>query len=241
MTLLSVSDLTTTYTSGRSAVHAVDGVSLEIARGETIGLVGESGCGKSTLGKTILRLVEPSGGRILFDGEDLTALSEAALRSRRKRLQMVFQDPFASLNPRQTIGEILSAPLAVHGVKSRAERQRRVDDILARVGLPPDSARRYPHEFSGGQRQRIGIARALILGPDLIICDEPVSALDLSVQAQILNLLAELKQSLNLSLLFISHDLSVVRYLSDRVLVMYLGRIVESGSHTQIWHRPLHP
>ncbi|MDU6494986.1 dipeptide/oligopeptide/nickel ABC transporter ATP-binding protein, partial [Bradyrhizobium sp.] len=161
MTLLSVSDLTTTYTSGRSAVHAVDGVSLEIARGETIGLVGESGCGKSTLGKTILRLVEPSGGRILFDGEDLTALPERALRSRRKRLQMVFQDPFASLNPRQTIGEILSAPLAVHGVKSRAERQRRVDDILARVGLPPDSARRYPHEFSGGQRQRIGIARAL--------------------------------------------------------------------------------
>ncbi|WP_315777350.1 MULTISPECIES: oligopeptide/dipeptide ABC transporter ATP-binding protein [unclassified Bradyrhizobium] len=241
MTLLSVSDLTTTYTSGRSAVHAVDGVSLEIARGETIGLVGESGCGKSTLGKTILRLVEPSGGRILFDGEDLTSLPERALRSRRKRLQMVFQDPFASLNPRQTIGEILSAPLAVHGITPRAERQRRVDDILARVGLPPDSAGRYPHEFSGGQRQRIGIARALILGPDLIVCDEPVSALDLSVQAQILNLLAELKQSLNLSLLFISHDLSVVRYLSDRVLVMYLGRIVESGSHAQIWHRPLHP
>ncbi|MDU6748756.1 MAG: ATP-binding cassette domain-containing protein, partial [Bradyrhizobium sp.] len=189
MTLLSVSDLTTTYTSGRSAVHAVDGVSLEIARGETIGLVGESGCGKSTLGKTILRLVEPSGGRILFDGEDLTALPERALRSRRKRLQMVFQDPFASLNPRQTIGEILSAPLAVHGVKSRAERQRRVDDILARVGLPPDSARRYPHEFSGGQRQRISVARAVVLEPSFVVLDEPTSALDMLFQAQMVALL----------------------------------------------------
>ncbi|WP_128931020.1 ABC transporter ATP-binding protein [Bradyrhizobium zhanjiangense] len=241
MTLLSVSDLKSTYRVGASPVHAVDGVSFEIAPGETVGLVGESGCGKSTLGKTVLRLVEPSDGRILFDGIDLTTLSERQLRSYRRRLQMVFQDPFASLNPRQTIGDILTAPLDVHGIGSRAERRQRVGEILSQVGLPEDAVSRYPHEFSGGQRQRIGIARALILGPDLIICDEPVSALDLSVQAQILNLLADIKRSLKLSLLFISHDLSVVRYLSDRVLVMYLGRIVESGSYEQIWKNPLHP
>ncbi|WFU78174.1 ABC transporter ATP-binding protein [Bradyrhizobium sp. CIAT3101] len=241
MTLLSVSDLTTTYRSGSAPVHAVDGVSLEVAPGETVGLVGESGCGKSTLGKSILRLVEPSAGSINFDGIDLTTLPEAQLRSYRRRLQMVFQDPFASLNPRQTVGDILGAPLDVHRIGSRRERRQRVGEILSRVGLPEDSASRYPHEFSGGQRQRIGIARALILGPDLIICDEPVSALDLSVQAQVLNLLADIKRKLKLSLLFISHDLSVVRYLSDRVLVMYLGRIVETGTHEQIWKNPLHP
>jgi len=241
MTLLSVSDLKTTYRVGTTPVHAVDGVSFEIAPGETVGLVGESGCGKSTLGKTILRLVEPSAGQIRFDGADLTTLPERSLRSYRRRLQMVFQDPFASLNPRQTIGDILIAPLDVHRIGTRAERRERVADILSRVGLPPGAATRYPHEFSGGQRQRIGIARALILGPDLIICDEPVSALDLSVQAQILNLLADIKRSLKLSLLFISHDLSVVRYLSDRVLVMYLGRIVESGTYEQIWRKPIHP
>ncbi len=241
MTLLSVSELRTTYRSGSMPVHAVDGVSLDIAPGETVGLVGESGCGKSTLGKTILRLVEPSSGRITFDGTDLTTLPEQKLRAYRRRLQMVFQDPFASLNPRQTIGDILGAPLDVHRIGSRSGRRQRVGEILSQVGLPEDSASRYPHEFSGGQRQRIGIARALILGPDLIICDEPVSALDLSVQAQVLNLLADIKSRLKLSLLFISHDLSVVRYLSDRVLVMYLGRIVESGSHEQIWKTPLHP
>ncbi|MCK1274639.1 ATP-binding cassette domain-containing protein [Bradyrhizobium sp. 61] len=241
MTLLSVSELRTTYRSGSVPVHAVDGVSLDIAPGETVGLVGESGCGKSTLGKTILRLVEPSAGRITFDGTDLTTLPEQELRAYRRRLQMVFQDPFASLNPRQTIGDILGAPLDVHRVGSRSERRQRVGEILSQVGLPEDAVSRYPHEFSGGQRQRIGIARALILGPDLIICDEPVSALDLSVQAQVLNLLADIKRRLNLSLLFISHDLSVVRYLSDRILVMYLGRIVESGSHEQIWNNPLHP
>ena len=241
MTLLSVSELRTTYRSGSSPVHAVDGVSLDIAPGETVGLVGESGCGKSTLGKTILRLVEPSSGRITFDRTDLTTLPEQKLRAYRRRLQMVFQDPFASLNPRQTIGDILGAPLDVHRIGSRSGRRQRVGEILSQVGLPEDSASRYPHEFSGGQRQRIGIARALILGPDLIICDEPVSALDLSVQAQVLNLLADIKSRLKLSLLFISHDLSVVRYLSDRVLVMYLGRIVESGSHEQIWKTPLHP
>lgn len=241
MTLLSVSDLRTTYRAAGGPVHAVDGVSFDIGAGETVGLVGESGCGKSSLGKTILRLIEPSGGRIVFDGADLTQLSERGLRAYRRRLQMVFQDPFASLNPRHTIGEILAAPLVVHGIGSRRERARRVEDILGRVGLPPGAAARYPHEFSGGQRQRIGIARALILGPDLVICDEPVSALDLSIQAQILNLLADIKRGLKLSLLFISHDLSVVRYLADRVLVMYLGRIVESGDHHQLWRQPLHP
>jgi peptide/nickel transport system ATP-binding protein len=241
MTLLSVSDLKTTYRAGDAAIHAVDGVSFEISRGQTIGLVGESGCGKSTLGKSIMRLVEPSSGQVLFDGTDITRLSPSSLRRQRRRLQMVFQDPFSSLNPRQTVGEILIAPLHVHGVGKRSERPQAVANILARVGLPAHAANRYPHEFSGGQRQRIGIARALILQPELVICDEPVSALDLSVQAQILNLLSEIKHSFDLSLLFISHDLSVVRYLADHVMVMYLGRIVEVGSHQQIWRNPLHP
>jgi peptide/nickel transport system ATP-binding protein len=241
MALLSVSDLKASYTSGGHVVHAVDGVSLEINPGETVGLVGESGCGKSTLGKTILRLVEPQEGQILFDGVDLADISGRQLRAQRRRLQMVFQDPFASLNPRHTVGDILATPLKVHGLGRRNERSRRVEDMLERVGLPPSAVSRYPHEFSGGQRQRLGIARALILGPELLICDEPVSALDLSIQAQILNLLAAMKRELKLSLLFISHDLSVVRYFADRVLVMYLGRIVETGSHEQIWQRPLHP
>jgi peptide/nickel transport system ATP-binding protein len=241
MTLLSVSDLRTSYVSGDNVVHAVDGVSLDINAGETVGLVGESGCGKSTLGKTILRLVEPESGKITLDGTELGALSGRQLRSYRRRLQMVFQDPFASLNPRHTIGDILTAPLEVHSLGRRDERRRRVEDMLGRVGLPPSAVSRYPHEFSGGQRQRLGIARALILGPELVICDEPVSALDLSIQAQILNLLAAMKREFKLSLLFISHDLSVIRYFADRVLVMYLGRIVETGTHQQIWQRPLHP
>ncbi|MEH2549838.1 peptide/nickel transport system ATP-binding protein [Bradyrhizobium sp. AZCC 2262] len=241
MALLSVSDLKTCYLSGANVVHAVDGVSLDIHAGETVGLVGESGCGKSTLGKTILRLVEPKSGQIVFDGTDLGSLSGSQLRAYRRRLQMVFQDPFASLNPRQTIGDILMAPLKVHGLGHRDERRRRVEDMLGRVGLPPSAVSRYPHEFSGGQRQRLGIARALILGPELVICDEPVSALDLSIQAQILNLLAAMKREFKLSLLFISHDLSVIRYFADRVLVMYLGRIVETGTHRQIWQHPLHP
>jgi peptide/nickel transport system ATP-binding protein len=241
MALLSVSDLKAFYTSGSHVVRAVDGVSLDINAGETVGLVGETGCGKSTLGKTILRLVEPQAGQILFDGVDLADISSRQLRAQRRRLQMVFQDPFASLNPRHSIGDILATPLKVHGLGRRNERSRRVDDMLERVGLPPSAVSRYPHEFSGGQRQRLGIARALILGPELLICDEPVSALDLSIQAQILNLLAAMKHEFKLSLLFISHDLSVVRYFADRVLVMYLGRIVETGSHEQIWQRPLHP
>ena len=241
MSLLQVDDLHTHFTSDGAVLRAVDGVSLSVAPGETVGLVGESGCGKSTLGKTLLRLVKPTAGRVSFDGENVADLSERSLRTYRRQVQMVFQDPFGSLNPRQTIQQILTAPLTVHGIGVRKERAERVSAIIDRVGLPQDSLQRYPHEFSGGQRQRLGIARALILSPRLVICDEPVSALDLSIQAQILNLLSEMKQDLGLSYLFISHDLSVVRYFADRVLVMYLGRIVETGSWQSLWDRPLHP
>ncbi|TKB16504.1 MAG: ATP-binding cassette domain-containing protein [Mesorhizobium sp.] len=241
MTLLSVSDLETHFRAPGGHLRAVDGVSLEVERGETVGLVGESGCGKSTLGKSIMRLVDPTGGRIAFDGTDITVLEQRRLKAVRRSIQMIFQDPFASLNPRHTIGEILTAPLKMHGIGTKAERRAIVEDILAKVGLPKDSVGRYPHEFSGGQRQRIGIARALILNPELVICDEPVSALDLSIQAQILNLLVEMKRQLGLSYLFISHDLSVVRYFADRVLVMYLGRIVESADNATLWASPRHP
>ena len=241
MPLLSLTDLSAEFTTPAGRLAAVDGVSLSIEAGETLGLVGESGCGKSSLGKAIPRLVTPTGGAIAFDGEDVTEARGAALRGLRRRAQMIFQDPFASLNPRQTIGEILETPLKVHGVGPGTKRRARVRDMLARVGLPPDATARYPHEFSGGQRQRIGIARALILRPELVICDEPVSALDVSIQAQILNLLVEMKRELGLSYLFISHDLSVVRYFVDRVLVMYLGRIVEEGAGEGFWTRPAHP
>ncbi|MBB6219442.1 ABC transporter ATP-binding protein [Rhizobium leguminosarum] len=241
MPLLSVSELKTHYKSRDGLLRAVDGVDLVVERGETVGLVGESGCGKSTLGKTVLRLVDPTAGRIEFKGEDITVLDQRRLRGVRKSIQMIFQDPFASLNPRQTIGEILEAPLVVHGAGNRAERRQTVADVVTKVGLPADSVNRYPHEFSGGQRQRIGIARALLLNPELIICDEPVSALDLSIQAQILNLLVEMKKEFGLSYLFISHDLSVVRYFADRVMVMYLGRIVESADNATLWSDPRHP
>jgi oligopeptide/dipeptide ABC transporter ATP-binding protein len=241
MALLSVSDLSTHFPTPDGMLRAVDGVSLRVERGETVGLVGESGCGKSTLGKTLIRLADPSGGSIEFDGDDITALDQRRLRAVRRRIQMIFQDPFSSLNPRHTIGEILGTPLKVHGIGDAKERRRIVGDIVARVGLPGDALMRYPHEFSGGQRQRIGIARALILSPELVVCDEPVSALDLSIQAQILNLLVELKRDLGLSYLFISHDLSVVRYFADRVLVMYLGRIVESADNATLWSAPKHP
>jgi peptide/nickel transport system ATP-binding protein len=241
MPLLALSDIRTEFATPSGRLTAVDGVSLDIEAGEAVGLVGESGCGKSSLGKTILRLAPPAGGTIAYDGADVTALDGAALRPFRRRVQMIFQDPFASLNPRHTIGEILETPLKVHGIGARPERQAAVRDILARVGLPPDSLNRWPHEFSGGQRQRIGIARALILRPELVICDEPVSALDVSIQAQILNLLAEMKRDFGLSYLFISHDLGVVRYFADRVLVMYLGRIVEEGQGEAFWTAPAHP
>ena len=241
MTLLALRGVAVHYATARGTLRAVDGVDLDIARGETVGLVGESGCGKSTLGKALLGLAPVTAGAVRFDGTDLATLDARARAPFRRRMQMIFQDPFGSLNPRHTIGTILEGPLAVHGLGDRAARRARVAELIAQVGLPAEAAARYPHEFSGGQRQRIGIARALALKPELIVCDEPVSALDLSIQAQILNLLADLKRDLGLAYLFVSHDLGVVRYFADRVLVMYLGRIVESAPAATLWDRPLHP
>lgn len=241
MTLLSVENLEVTYAQKGRSFRAIDGVSFTLEAGETVGLVGESGCGKSTLGKSILRLIGTSGGAIKVDGEDITSLSHGAMMSKRRRMQMVFQDPFGSLNPRQTVGTLLDIPLRAHGVSDKAERRKRISSIIDKVGLPQAALNRFPHEFSGGQRQRIGIARALILRPDLLICDEPVSALDVSIQSQILNLLVDLKAELGLAYLFISHDLSVVRYFADRVIVMYLGRIVEIADHEALWRDPRHP
>lgn len=239
--LLAAEGLVKRFATPRGEVQAVSGVRLEVAARETVGLVGESGCGKSTLGRLLLRLNEPDEGLIRLDGIDITRLGRAALRPHRRTMQMIFQDPFASLNPRSTAGAIIEQPLDVHSVGSKAERRERVRWLAERVGLRPDALSRYPHEFSGGQRQRIGIARALALNPRLIVCDEPVSALDVSVQAQVLNLLCEVQEELALSYLFISHDLSVVEHMADRVLVMYLGRIVESGPTDALWQQPLHP
>ncbi len=222
-------------------VRAVDGVSFDIRRGETLGLVGESGCGKSTTGRAILRLYHPTGGSVMFDGVDLTKLEGEPLRRMRRRMQMIFQDPYASLNPRMTVGGIVGEPLAVHGIGSHAERRERVAELLDVVGLNPNFLNRYPHEFSGGQRQRIGVARALAVNPDLIIADEPISALDVSIQAQIINLLEKLQDEFHLTYLFIAHDLSVVRHVSDRIAVMYLGRIVEMVGSRELYERPLHP
>jgi peptide/nickel transport system ATP-binding protein len=222
-------------------IRAVDGVTLSIERGETLGLVGESGCGKSTVGRTILRLYEPTAGRIVFDGRDITHLKEGQLRPLRRRIQMVFQDPFASLNPRHSVGRIVGEPLRVHGTLSREEANARVRELLSLVGLPQDAASRYPHEFSGGQRQRIGVARALALNPEFLVCDEPVSALDVSIQAQIVNLMEELQREFGLTYLFIAHDLAVVRHISDRIAVMYLGKLVELAPADDLYDNPLHP
>lgn len=240
--LLSVRDIAKHYPAGRSAsVRALDGVSFDLRAGETLGIVGESGCGKSTLGRAILRLTDPTRGAVRFEGSDLTELDSRALRRRRRDMQMVFQDPFGSLNPRHKVAEILAEPLEVHKAGDRAERRRRIAELLDLVGLDPSAADRYPHEFSGGQRQRISIARAIALSPKLVIADEPVSALDVSIQSQILNLLVELRRRLGLALIIISHDLAVIRHISDRVMVMYLGEAVEVAAVDDLFDHPAHP
>ncbi len=246
--LLAIDDLTVHFPIRKGllqrqvgVVKAVDGVSFEIGRAETLGLVGESGCGKSTIGLSLMRLVVPTGGRVMIGGMDISRLRGSELQQFRRRMQIVFQDPFSSLNPRQKVRDIIRAPLDIHGIGTARQRHEKVAALMARVGLRPDQAENYPHQFSGGQKQRIGIARALALEPDLIICDEAVSALDVSVQAQILNLLADLQRDLGVAFLFISHDLGVVRHISHRVAVMYLGNIVEIGPRAPIFAQPIHP
>ncbi|MGY3483743.1 peptide/nickel transport system ATP-binding protein [Bradyrhizobium sp. USDA 4011] len=240
--LMKVENLVVEYSVGGKTIHAVSDVSLEIARGETLGLVGESGCGKSTLGRAVLQLRQAVSGKVLFDGHDLTTLKGEALRKMRRRVQLIFQDPIASLNPRRRIGDIVAEPLVIAGVKDHEERRRRVSEALSAVGLDPALVSgRLPHEFSGGQCQRICIARSLVLNPEFVICDEPVSALDVSIRAQILNLLEEMKARYGLTLLFIAHDLAVVKAVSDRVAVMYLGRLCEVAPSEQLFAQPAHP
>ena len=226
------------FARGTSQVHAVEDVTLTVRRGETLGIVGESGCGKSTTARLMLRLLDPTAGSIRFDGHDISKLSQRQLRPLRREMQMIFQDPYASLNPRKTVGQIIGAPFQIHGVKGA---KTRVQELLETVGLSPEHYNRYPHEFSGGQRQRIGVARALALSPKLIVCDEPVSALDVSIQAQVLNLLRSLQKEFNLTYVFISHDLSVIRQIADRIAVMYLGHLVELGDGDSIYTNPKHP
>jgi oligopeptide transport system ATP-binding protein len=247
-TLLKVEDLKMYFPIYRGviqrqvgAVHAVDGISFDIRRGETLGLVGESGCGKSTTGRTILQLYKPTSGDVHFEGIDLVRLKGEELRKMRRKMQMIFQDPYASLNPRMTVADIVGEPLMVHNVANAQEIKERVEHLLEVVKLSPSFADRYPHEFSGGQRQRIGVARALALQPSFIVCDEPISALDVSIQAQVVNLLEELQEQFNLTYLFIAHDLSMVRHISDRVAVMYLGIIAEKAERDELYRRPLHP
>jgi len=240
MSLLSLRDVHVAFNTAAGTVRAVNGVSLELAVGETLGLVGESGCGKSTLGKAIMKLVPIAGGEIVVDGVDIAPLDRRQLTEMRRKVQMIFQDPYGSLNPRSTVGRSVAQPLVIAGWRPDATAER-VDTLLSWVGLPADAKQRYPHEFSGGQRQRIGIARALALSPKLIICDEPVSALDVSVRAQVINLLEDLKSQFGVSYLFISHDLSVVEHIADRVAVMYLGNMAEVGGRDQIWRSPQHP
>ena len=240
--LLEVKNLVKHFQVGRGLVRAVDGVSFTIERGETLGLVGESGCGKTTTGRCILQLERATSGSVTFEGRELTTLNETELRSVRRKIQVIFQDPYSSLNPRMTVGQIIAEPLGVHNiVPDKGPREARVKDLLHRVGLLPQHARRYPHEMSGGQRQRVGIARALAMEPSLIVCDEPVSALDVSIQAQIINLLEDLQSEFGLTYLFIAHDLAVVRHISDRVAVMYLGKIAEMADRKTLYDDPKHP
>ena len=248
-TLLQVRDLTKHFDMKRgffwgekAKVHAVDGVSFDLFRGETLGLVGESGCGKSTTGRLILRLIEPTAGNIAFEGKDILQTSKKEMRALRQRMQIIFQDPYSSLNPRMTVEQIVGEGIVIHKLcKTRAERRERVADLMQKVGLSPEQMNRYPHEFSGGQRQRVGIARALAVSPKLIIADEPISALDVSIQAQVINLLEDLQEQFNLTYLFIAHDLRVVEHISDRVAVMYLGKIAELTDSIELYAKPLHP
>jgi oligopeptide/dipeptide ABC transporter ATP-binding protein len=239
--LIRTIDLVKHFAQRQGVVHAVDGVSLAVARGETLGVVGESGCGKSTLGRTMLRLYDVTAGQIEFEGRPIAGLGHRELRPLRRHMQVIFQDPFASLNPRNTIARTLLEPFIVHGIGGAGERMAWAEELLRRVGLGPEHLARFPHEFSGGQRQRIAIARAIALRPKLIVCDEPVSSLDVSIQAQVMNLLLDLKRELGLSYVFITHDLSVLGHIADRVAVMYLGKVVEIAERTALWRSPLHP